>query len=203
MNGTVFLVDDDKDVLRSLTAVLEAEDFEVKALDSAKDFLESCDPKKACCVVLDVRMPEMDGLQVQEELVKRGVKIPIIFLTGHGDIPMSVKAMKAGAFDFLQKPVAADTLIARVYSALSENQKILKSKIETDGARERLSRLSPREEEVLLVLLSGRTNKEAAKHLGLSPRTVEIHRKNIITKTGTKSLIEVGNLYHVADGFNE
>ncbi len=203
MNGTVYIVDDDKDVLRSLAAVLEAEDFEVKALDSGKALLETCDPNSACCLVLDVRMPEMDGLQVQEELNRRGVKIPVIFLTGHGDVPMSVKAMKAGAFDFLQKPVAADTLIARVYSALHESQRNRKKLEETVDARERLSRLSLREEEVLTILLEGKTNKEAAKVLDLSPRTVEIHRKNILAKSGCKSLIEVGNLYHVADGHGE
>ena len=203
MSGSVYIVDDDKDVLRSLKAVLSAEEFDVKTFDSGEAFLESCDRLTAGCVVLDVRMPGLDGLQVQDELTRRGLRIPIIFLTGHGDIPMSVRAMKAGAFDFLQKPVAADSLIARVYGALRENQKDLKRLSATNDARDRLSRLSQREEEVLAVLLDGRTNKEAAKHLNLSPRTVEIHRKNIIAKTGTRSLIEVGHLYHVADGHNE
>ena len=148
-------------------------------------------------------MPGMDGLQVQEELTLRGIKLPIIFLTGHGDVPMSVRAMKAGAYDFLQKPVSADTLIARVYGALREGQKNHDIQARVDEARERLSRLSPREEEVLAVLLQGKTNKEAAKDMDLSPRTVEIHRKNIMAKTGTKTLVEVGNLYHIADGHHE
>ena len=200
MNGTVYLVDDDKDVLRSLTAVLSSEDFDVKAFESAEAFLEACDENTRGCIVLDVRMPGMDGLQTQEELARRRIKLPIIFLTGHGDVPMSVKAMKSGAFDFLQKPVAADTLIARVYSALREDDKNRQQLSKTNDARERLSHLSSREEEVLHVLLDGKTNKEAARVLNLSPRTVEIHRKNIISKTGSKSLIEVGHLYHIADG---
>lgn len=200
MNGTVYLVDDDKDVLRSLQALLLSEDFDVITFNTAESFLAACCQPLTGCIVLDVSMPDMDGLQIQEELNKRGIKMPVIFLTGHGDVPMSVKAMKAGAFDFLQKPVAADTLIARVYSALHENQKNQKKLEETIDARERLSRLTTREEEVLSILLEGKTNKEAAKDLDLSPRTVEIHRKNILAKTGTKSLVEVGNLYHVADG---
>lgn len=203
MNGTVYLVDDDKDVLRSLKLLLLSEDLNVRTFDSSESFLTACCPESYGCIVLDVRMPDMDGLQVQEELSRRGIKMPVIFLTGHGDVPMSVKAMKAGAFDFLQKPVAADTLIARVYSALHESQKNHKKQEETNDARERLSRLSLREEEVLAILLEGKTNKEAAKVLNLSPRTVEIHRKNILAKTLTKSLVEVGSLYHIADGHHE
>ncbi len=200
MNGTVYLVDDDKDVLRSLKAVLSSEDFDVKTFDTAESFLENCDEHSAGCIVLDVRMPGMDGLQTQEELSRRKIKMPLIFLTGHGDVPMSVRAMKGGAYDFLQKPVSADTLIARVYGALREDSKIQTKQAETDAARERLSKLSSREDEVLSVLLAGKTNKEAARILNLSPRTVEIHRKNIFAKTGTKNLVDLGHLYHIADG---
>lgn len=199
LNGTVFIVDDDAAVLRSLSAVLAAEDFEVKTFTSAESFLESCDEQASGCIVLDVRMPGLDGLQAQEELARRRITMPVIFLTGHGDVPMSVRAMKGGAFDFLQKPVAADTLIARVYSALREDLLQQKKRAEVEAARERLSRLTTREVNVLTLLLQGKANKIVARELNISPRTVEIHRKNILEKTETKNLVELGQLYHLAD----
>lgn len=200
MSATVFLVDDDKAVLRSLSAVLTSEGFEVRTFESAAALLDACSRQDAGCVVLDVRMPEMDGLQALAELHSRRIHLPIIFLTGHGDVPMSVLAMKSGAHDFLQKPVAAETLIARVHGALRLDEKNREKQAAIDAARERLTRLSSREEEVLSLLLQGNTNKEVAKRLDLSPRTVEIHRKNILNKTDAASLIEVGHLYHIADG---
>lgn len=200
MSATVFLVDDDKAVLRSLSAVLTSEGFEVRTFESAAAFLAACGRQDAGCVVLDVRMPEMDGLQALAELHSRRIHLPIIFLTGHGDVPMSVLAMKSGAHDFLQKPVAAETLISRVHGALRLDEKNREKQAAIDAARERLTRLSSREEEVLSLLLQGNTNKEVAKRLDLSPRTVEIHRKNILNKTDAASLIEVGHLYHIADG---
>lgn len=200
MSATVFLVDDDKAVLRSLSAVLTSEGFEVRTFESAAAFLEACGRQDAGCVVLDVRMPEIDGLQALAELHSRRIHLPIIFLTGHGDVPMSVLAMKSGAHDFLQKPVAAETLISRVHGALRLDEKNREKQAAIDAARERLTRLSSREEEVLSLLLQGNTNKEVAKRLDLSPRTVEIHRKNILNKTDAASLIEVGHLYHIADG---
>lgn len=199
MSETVFIVDDDKAVLRGLSAVLASEGLEVKPFESAKAFLDACNKQTSGCIVLDVRMPDMGGLQVQAELASRGIRMPVIFLTGHGDVPMSVQAMKAGAYDFLQKPVAADTLLARVYGALRLDKKKRQRQSEIDAARERLIRLSSREEEVLSHLMQGVTNKQVAKLLGLSPRTVEIHRKNILAKTQTVNLVELSQLYHLAD----
>jgi FixJ family two-component response regulator len=199
MSETVFIVDDDKAVLRGLSAVLASEGLEVKAFESAKAFLGACNKQTSGCIVLDVRMPDMDGLQAQVELASRGIRMPVIFLTGHGDVPMSVRAMKAGAYDFLQKPVAADTLLARVYGALRLDGQRRQKQSEINAARIRLTRLSSREEEVLSHLMQGNTNKQVAKQLGLSPRTVEIHRKNILAKTEATNLIELSQLYHIAD----
>lgn len=193
------MIDDDKAVLRSLSAVITSEGLEVKAFESAEAFLDACDIKTSGCIVLDVRMPGMDGLEVQASLSSRGIHMPVIFLTGHGDVPMSVRAMKAGAYDFLQKPVAADTLLARVYGALLLDGEKRRKQAEIDAARERLIRLTSRETGVLSLLLLGKTNKHVAKQLGISPRTVEIHRKNILAKTETANLIELGQLYHLAD----
>lgn len=199
MTETVFLVDDDTAVLRSLAAVLEGEGFTIKAFESGKTLLENCDEKTAGCIVLDMRMPGMDGLEVQAELNKRGVHMPVIFLTGHGDVPMSVHVMKNGAYDFLQKPVAADTLIARVYGALRLDKDRQQKQDQKESARRRLRLLSQREEEVLSHLLQGKTNKLVAKDLGLSPRTVEIHRKNILAKTQASNLIELSQLFRIVE----
>ncbi len=199
MKATVFLVDDDAAVLRGLEKIVEGEGFDVKTFETAELLLQSCGPQSAGCVVLDMRMPAMDGLQAQAELKRQGIHMPVIFLTGHGDVPMSVRAMKAGAYDFLEKPVAADTLLARVRGALKLDEYRWLRQSERDAAQVRLSLLTSREEGVLALLLSGRTNKEVARQLGLSPRTVEIHRKNILAKTGTSNLIELGQLYYIAD----
>lgn len=199
MNGIVFLVDDDAAVLRGLSRMLEGEGFAVKAFESGETFLSACTPSSSGCIVIDMRMPGMDGLQVQAELSRRGIPMPVIFLTGHGDVPLSVRAMKAGAYDFLEKPVSAETLIARVNAALKADEYRCQKKADRDDARARLSQLTPREEGILALLLQGKTNKEVAKQLGLSPRTVEIHRKNVLTKTETSNLIELGQLYYIAD----
>lgn len=199
MSATVFLVDDDTAVLRGLEKIIEGEGFDVRAFESAELLLEDCGPQSAGCIVLDMRMPGMDGLQAQAELRRLGILMPVIFLTGHGDVPMSVRAMKAGAYDFLEKPVAADTLLARIRGAMKLDEYRWQKQSEREAARSRLSLLTSREEGVLALLLRGRTNKEVARQLGLSPRTVEIHRKNILAKTGTSNLIELGQLYYIAD----
>lgn len=199
MSATVFLVDDDTAVLRGLEKIIEGEGFDVRAFESAELLLEDCGPQSAGCIVLDMRMPGMDGLQAQAELRRLGILMPVIFLTGHGDVPMSVRAMKAGAYDFLEKPVAADTLLARIRGAMKLDEYRWQKHSEREAARTRLSLLTSREEGVLALLLRGRTNKEVARQLGLSPRTVEIHRKNILAKTGTSNLIELGQLYYIAD----
>lgn len=195
MSGTVFLVDDDEAVLRSLGDILGAEGLAVRAFDSAEALLAGCDAQSEGCIVLDIRLPGMDGLNAQAMLAARGVQMPIIFLTGHGEVQMSVRAMKAGAYDFLQKPVAADTLLARVYAALMLDQCRVQERAEAALAGERLARLTAREQEVFSHLLQGSSSKEIAKQLGLSPRTVDIHRKNILIKCRASSVLELSELH--------
>ena len=171
MNGTVFIVDDDAAVRRALAAILEGEGFTVLPFESAEEFLETCESQAAGCVLLDLRLQGMDGLQAQDAIAARGITLPVIFLTGHGDIPKSVRAMKAGAIDFLQKPVAADTLLAR---------------------------LTAREEQVLKRILAGRSAKQIGKELGISPRTIEVYRKNVLLKTQCANLLALSDLFRVA-----
>lgn len=194
MSGMVFLVDDDEAVLRSLGDILSAEGLAVRAFDTAEALLAGCNAKSEGCIVLDIRLPGMDGLDAQKMLVDRGIAMPIIFLTGHGEVQQSVRAMKAGAYDFLQKPVPADTLLARVFAALKADQQRVQERAEQAEARERLARLTQREQEVLEQLLQGASSKEIAKQLDLSPRTVDVHRKNILVKCRVSSLLELSAL---------
>lgn len=198
MSATVYLVDDDAAVARAIGEILEGEGLQVRAFDSAEAFLAACDPETRGCVLLDVRLPGLDGLQAQAALEARGVEMPVIFLTGHGDVPMSVRAMKAGAFDFLQKPVAADTLMARVYAALRLDEGRRADRAQVEQARLRLERLTGREREVLTLLLRGRSNKQVARELRVSPRTAEVHRRNILLKTQTVNLLELDKLRRLA-----
>jgi len=198
MSATVYLVDDDAAVARAIGEILEGEGLEVRSFDSAEAFLEACDREARGCVLLDVRLPGLNGLQAQAALEARGVEMPVIFLTGHGDVPMSVRAMKAGAFDFLQKPVAADTLMARVYAALRLDEGRRADRTQAEQARLRLERLTGREREVLTLLLRGRSNKQVAKELRVSPRTAEVHRRNILLKTQTVNLLEIDKLHRLA-----
>ena len=170
----------------------------IRAFDSAEALLAGCGAEPAGCIVLDIRLPGMDGLNAQAVLAARGIRMPIIFLTGHGEVQMSVRAMKAGAYDFLQKPVAADTLLARVYAALRLAPRRELKCAEVTEARERLARLTTREQEVFGHLLQGASSKEIAKQLGLSPRTVDIHRKNILIKCRVSSLLELSELHRRA-----
>ena len=198
MNGTVFIVDDDAAVRRALAAILEGEGFTVSPFESAEAFLETCETQAAGCILLDLRLQGMDGLQAQDAIAARGITLPIIFLTGHGDIPKSVRAMKAGAIDFLQKPVAADTLLARVYSALRIDEARRSERRRRDQACALLARLTVREEQVLKRILAGRSAKQIGKELGISPRTIEVYRKNVLLKTQCANVLALSDLYRVA-----
>lgn len=198
MKGTVFLVDDDAAVRRALGEILEAEGFEVQPFADAESFLGACGPGVAGCILLDVRLPGMDGLQAQDALRARGIRMPVVFLTGHGDVPMSVRALKGGAFDFLQKPVRAEILGARVRAALRADEERLARDSEAEAARRTLARLTAREHEVLALLLQGKTNKQVARGIGVSPRTAEVHRRNILLKTQAGNLLELERLTRLA-----
>jgi two-component system, LuxR family, response regulator FixJ len=188
---TVFIVDDDASVCGSLKFLLRSAALDSRAFGSAPEFLAVYDPIQPGCLVLDVRMPGMSGLELQQELNLRGAVIPVIFITGHGDIPMAVEAMQHGAHDFLQKPFRDEDLIERVRRALEKDAKARAALEEHNSIRDRLASLTPRERQVLALMARGKPNKIMAHELGLSQRTVEIHRARVMEKSGASSLAEL------------
>jgi two-component system response regulator FixJ len=188
---TVFVVDDDEAVRDSLRLLLKSAGILAVTYASAQELLANYDPAQPGCLVLDVRMPGTSGLEMQHELNLRGAMIPVIFITGHGDIPMAVEAMQQGAFDFLQKPFRDSDLLDRVQRALARDQEQRDRLRQTDRIRERLASLSPREREVLDLVTRGKANKMVAGDLGVSQRTVEIHRAHVMQKMEAGSLAEL------------
>lgn len=192
--ATVFVVDDDPAVRDSLTLLIELEGLAAQSFESAEAFLAACPIDVAGCAVVDVRMPGMDGIHFQEELTRRGYRLPIIFLTGHGDIPTTVRAIKAGAADFLTKPITAEALLASVRVALEQGRRLSAEAEANHSAASSLTRLTEREREVMALAILGNTNKEIARHLGISHRTVEIHKARLMHKTGAASVLELARL---------
>jgi FixJ family two-component response regulator len=188
---TVFVVDDDEGVRNSLRFLLKSVGLATRALGSASEFLDSYAPSQPGCLVLDVRMPGMSGLELQQQLNLRGAVIPVIFITGHGDIPMAVEAMQQGAFDFLQKPFRDQDLIDRIQRALERDAHNRATLYEHARIRGRLDTLTPREREVLTLMTRGKPNKIMAAELGVSQRTVEIHRARVMEKSGAASLAQL------------
>lgn len=189
--STVFIVDDDDGVRKSLSFLLQAAGLTVEVFASAQNFLERYDPYAGGCVVLDVRMPEMTGLELQEYLNVHGAIIPVIFITGHADVAMAVEAMRHGAYDFLQKPFLDQDLLERVRRALEDDHSNRLRLQQHDAIRERLVSLTPREREILDLVTSGKANKVMAAQLGVSQRTVEIHRARVMEKMGASSLAQL------------
>ncbi len=189
--STVFVVDDDEAVRASLRLLLKSVGLPATAYSSAQEFLAGYDPRLPGCVVLDVRMPGMSGLELQQILNMRGATIPVIFITGHGDIPMAVEAMQHGAFDFLQKPFRDQDLLDRVQRALERDDRTRQELKEKDRIRDRLTSLTPREHEVLALITRGKPNKVVAADLGVSQRTVEIHRARVMEKMGASSFAQL------------
>ncbi|MEJ1968221.1 MAG: response regulator FixJ [Rhizomicrobium sp.] len=189
-DALIFVVDDDADVRDSLRILLESANFLVKAFGSAKEFLAG-NIQSSACLVTDIRMPEMDGLALQEEIVRRKIGLPVVIITGHGDVPLAVRAMKAGAVDFIEKPFDDEMLLASVRRALEIGQKTRSVAAEASAAERLLALLTPRERSVLEQLVVGRSNKVAAYELGISPRTVEIHRAHIMDKMNARSLSDL------------
>jgi two-component system, LuxR family, response regulator FixJ len=187
----VFIVDDDEAVRSSLRFVFKSVGLSATPLPSAQAFLAAYDPEQAGCLVLDVRMPGMSGLALQEQLNLRGAIVPVIFISGHGDIPMAVEAIQHGAFDFLQKPFRDQDLIDRVQRALARDQANRAALRERSRIRERFESLTPRERDVLALMTQGKANKVMAADLGLSQRTIEIHRAHVMEKTGATSLAQL------------
>jgi len=181
---TVFVVDDDAAVRDSIKELVESVGLQAEGYDSALAFLDAFESQRPGCLVLDVRMTEMSGLVLQERLNGLEASIPVILLTGHGDVPMAVQAMRSGAVDFIQKPYREQALLDSINAALATDVAARLSSVATDDVEQRLSSLTGREREVLDQILSGLTSKEIARELGVSPRTVEAHRKNLLQKLG-------------------
>lgn len=193
-NATVFVVDDDPAVRDSLTLLLEQENIVVRTCASAEAFLADCRPLPRCCAIVDMRMPGMDGMQLQTELSRRGIPLPVIFLTGHGDIPMSVRAIKAGAVNFLIKPVTGTALLESVQAALVESERLGVQAEKCQTAVARVASLTERERDVMVLAIDGLPNKEIARRLGISHRTVEIHKARIMHKTGADTVLDLARI---------
>jgi len=192
--SNVFVVDDDEAVRNSLRMMLKVAGYEVAAFGSADEFLVTCTPETKGCIILDINMPGMDGHLLQEKLNHRHSDLQIIFLTGQGSIPQSVRAIKSGAIDFLTKPVDATILLARVRECLEHCSRQSESSTISKTRDSRLGDLTEREKEIMQLVVTGHTSKEIAELLGLSIRTVENHRANLMYKTGSSNVIELAKL---------
>jgi two-component system response regulator FixJ len=190
----VYIVDDDEAVRDSLSALLESKAYEVRSFESALGFLAAAPSLRTGCLIVDIRMPEMDGLELQQCLIERALDFPMIVITGHGDVPLAVRAMKAGAVDFIEKPFATEAMLASLEVALARLVAPSEQDPNTIAAATKLGLLSPREREVLNGLLAGLPNKSIAYDLSISPRTVEIHRARVMDKMGARSLPELVRL---------
>jgi FixJ family two-component response regulator len=191
---TVFIVDDDAAVLKSLARLLRSARLDVLAFGSPQEFLERHDPRAPGCLVLDLAMPGLNGLELQAALMAKGSTIPIIFLTGHGDIPTSVQAMKRGALDFLTKPVKDDDLLQSVKAAIEKDRTARQARAELDDIQARLATLTQREREVLIHVVSGQLNKETAAELGIVEKTIKVHRARVMEKMKVDSVVELVRL---------
>ena len=194
MTDPILIVDDDADVRDSLKALLESAGYAVKEFDSAKGVLAEPALSAKSCLIADIRMPDMDGLALQEELVKRRIGLPVIIVTGHGDVPLAVRAMKAGAVDFIEKPFDDELLLASVERALALGNESRSQAALATEAEGRVAQLTPRERQVLEQLVAGRANKVIAYELDISPRTVEIHRAHLMEKMQARSLSDLVRL---------
>lgn len=187
----VFVVDDDRSVRRALGRLLTSAGYCVESFESAEQFLESGFIGHAGCIIIDIEMPGINGLELQHRLVEEMIDMPVVFLTGHGDIPMSVQAMKDGAIDFLTKPVEADRLFEVVPEALRAGAERRVRTAEIESLRERAAHLTPRETEVMHLVASGRLNKQIAFELGTSEKTIKVHRARVMEKMRVSSVAEL------------
>jgi two-component system, LuxR family, response regulator FixJ len=189
--ATVFVVDDDPALLRLIRKLVETSGRTVETYASAQEFLETSKSARPGCLVLDVRMPGMSGLALQERLAVDAISLPILIITGFGDVPVAVQAMRQGAFDFIEKPFSGQMLIDRIEAALQEDARRRRDRGERDEIKRRVQLLTPREKQVMDLVVQGRPNKSVGTALGLSPKTVEVHRANVMKKMAAGSLAEL------------
>lgn len=197
---TIYVVDDDDGMRRALTGLMTTVGYDVLPFARPSEFLSKYDPDQPGCLVLDVRMPEMSGLEVQQQLNRAGSMVPVILITGHGDIPMAVQAMKDGAFDFLQKPFRDQELLDRINAAIKQDAENRTAVERHADLKRRAESLTPREREVMAFVVDGRANKVIAIDLGLSERTVEIHRANVMEKMAARSVAHLVKMHLILGG---
>ena len=188
---TVYLVDDDAGVRKALSRLLRAKGYEVQSYVSAQEFLERHDPAAPGCAVLDVAMPDLDGLALQQALTTGGSRRPVIFITGKGDVPTSVRAMKAGALDFLTKPVREKDLLDAIQRAEARDAELQLLRSELDSIQAKISTLTPREREVFTHVVAGRLNKQIAGELGTVEKTIKVHRSRMMEKLGLRTVADL------------
>jgi FixJ family two-component response regulator len=187
----VFVVDDDPAMRASLRWLIESVGLAVRTASTAQEFLATYDPGSPGCLVLDVRMPGMSGLDLQAEMAARRIELPILIITGYAEVPIAVRAMKAGAFDFIEKPFSDQTLLDRIRKAISVDRNARREREEVSSALKRLSNVTRREHDVMDRVVAGKSNKVIAAELGLSMKTVEVHRKRVMDKMGAESLADL------------
>ena len=190
-NPTLYIVDDDQAVRDGLKALLGARGFALETFDSAESFLAAMDRNVTGCAVLDIRMPGMNGLELQRELKRRAIALPVIIITGHGDVALAVTALKAGAIDFLEKPFDSDALLASIEDALRRGAATLTAAFDREAVAARVAQLTAREREVMDLVVAGHPNKVVANRLGIAVRTVEIHRAKVMDKVQARNLSEL------------
>jgi FixJ family two-component response regulator len=189
--GTVYVVDDDEAVRDSLQWLLEGKDYKVKCYDSGETFLGRYDPREVACVLVDIRMTGMTGLELQDRLIERNSPLPIVFITGHGDVPMAVDTMKKGALDFIQKPFDEEKLVSVVERMLEVAKESFDESLQAASRHALISKLTTRESQVLERIVAGRLNKQIADDLGISIKTVEAHRANIMEKLNANTVADL------------
>ena len=189
--AVVYLLDDEPEMVKALTRLLRVKKFDVRGFTSVRTFLKEYQPTDNACLVLDVAMPELNGLDLQQQLSHYGILIPVIFLTGHGDIPSSVRAIKAGATDFLTKPVDATALVRAVRAAFDAIEARRQADAETAALAARLATLTPREREVMEQVVAGKLNKQIAADLGTGEQNIKFHRSHVMRKLGVESVAEL------------
>ena len=196
----VFVVDDDPQVREAIELLLDSVDLKVETFESAQAFLQSFDPAQSGCLVLDVRMPGMSGLEMQRKLISEGIHIPTLLLTAHAEVPMAVEALKAGALDFIEKPYSPQALLDQIQKALAEELRRRKKRLRLAEIEALLTRLSQREHEIMQLVVKGRNSKSIAKGLGISEKTVDFHRRNLLGKMEVGTMVELGRMIEFVEG---
>ena len=191
MQPTVFVVDDDQDMRDSIQWLVESVNLYAETFSGAGEFLAACDPQREGCLLLDVRMPGMSGMELLEQLGACGIRLPVIILTGHGDVPMAVRALKHGAFDFIQKPFNSQELLDQISAALKLDAERRRQRCKMDVLHAHYEALTQREREIMELVVAGDSSKIIGKKLGISPKTVDIHRANIMKKLNVHTIADL------------